>query len=90
MTPYHILVIGGGFTGAATARIMPHCIEVNGSLFIALDDSDMDYKKKFLKVASSVFQPGNFRRAGRRQPNLSPKVIAAVRTPTALRVAGWR
>ncbi len=147
--PYHVLIVGGGFTGAATAhdlalrgfhvtlvergeiasgtsgrchcllhsggrycvndhesavecidenmilrRIMPTCLELNGGLFIALDDSDMAYKDKFLegcRVCGIPAREISGEKARRMEPNLSPAVIAAVEVPDgtfeALRLA---
>ncbi len=147
--PYHILIVGGGFTGAATAhdlalrgfqvtlvergeissgtsgrchcllhsggrycvndhesavecieenmilrRIMPTCLELNGGFFIALNDSDMAYKEKFLAGCEACGIPAHEisgEKARQMEPNLSPKIIAAVEVPDgtfeALRMA---
>ena len=139
MAPAHVLIIGGGFTGAATAhdlalrglsvtvvergeivsgtsgrchcllhsggrycvkdkesavecieenmilrKIMPHCLEVNGGLFVALDDSDMAYKPGFLESCAACgieTRELTGDEARRLEPNLSPAVRAAVWVP---------
>ncbi len=139
MMPYHVIVVGGGFTGAATAhdlalrglrvtlvergeiasgtsgrchcllhsggrycvndkesavecieenmilrKIMPHSLELNGGLFIALNDSDMAYKDKFLQGCAESGIPArelSGEEARRLEPNLNPAVLAAVEVP---------
>jgi glycerol-3-phosphate dehydrogenase len=65
-------------------KIMPHALELNGGLFVALDDSDMDYKPLFIGGCEACGIPyeeltGDQARAI--EPYLSPNVIAAVRVP---------
>jgi glycerol-3-phosphate dehydrogenase len=139
MLPYKIIIIGGGFTGAATAhdlalrgfhvtlleqgeivsgtsgrchcllhsggrycvndqesaiecieentilrKILPHGLETNGGLFVALDDSDLEYKGKFLEGCAAAGIPAkeiSGEQARRLEPNLSPRTLGAVEVP---------
>jgi glycerol-3-phosphate dehydrogenase len=136
---YTVVVIGGGFTGAATAhdlalrglkailvergevgsgtsgrchcllhsggrycvkdqeagrecidenmilrKIMPGELELNDGLFIAITDSDMDYKPLFLdgcRACGIEYQELTPKEALALEPNINPQVKAAVRVP---------
>lgn len=65
-------------------KIMPDCMELNGGLFVALDDSDMDYMPRLVEGCLACEIPhkqltGD--EARRVEPFLSPKVRAAVWVP---------
>ena len=65
-------------------RIVPQCIEANGGLFIAVSESDLEYKPKFLEGAAACGIPAEEispREALRLEPNLNPRLLAAVKIP---------
>lgn len=65
-------------------RITPSALELNGGLFIALDESDLQYKEKFLAACQACGIPHvelTPEQALRLEPSLNPRLLAAVRVP---------
>ncbi len=65
-------------------RINPQCIEYNGGLFVALDESDLDYEEAFAAGAQACHIPIEKvtpEEALRMEPNLNPAVKAAYVVP---------
>ncbi len=65
-------------------RIMPDCMELNGGLFVALNDSDLDYLPPLIEGCKSCGIPHNQltgEEARRLEPHLSPSTKAAVWVP---------
>jgi len=64
--------------------IVPDAIEPNGGLFIAVDESDMEYREKFIKGCEECHIPIREltpKEALRIEPNLNPKLITAFTVP---------
>ena len=139
MTKPHVIIIGAGFTGVATAhdlaqrgfavtvvergdicngtsgrthgllhsggryavkdqesaiecidenlilrKIVPQVIEPNGGLFIALDDSDLEYAKEFVKGCEECHIPIkelSAKEALAVEPNINPRLVLAYEIP---------
>jgi len=67
-------------------RIVPQVIEPNGGLFIALDDSDLEYGERFIEGTQACHIPIEQispQEALRLEPNLNPKLLAAFTVPDA-------
>ncbi|HEC23280.1 MAG TPA: FAD-dependent oxidoreductase [Chloroflexi bacterium] len=65
-------------------KIMPDALELNGGLFVAITDSDMDYKPLFLEGCEACNIPHKELTADealKLEPNLNPEVKAAVWVP---------
>jgi len=65
-------------------KIMPDCMELNGGLFVALNDSDMDYLPKLVEGCKACEIPHRTLtgdEARNLEPYLSPEVQAAVWVP---------
>jgi glycerol-3-phosphate dehydrogenase len=65
-------------------KIMPHALELNDGLFIAITDSDMEYKPKFIagcEACGIEYQELTAEEALALEPNINPQVKAAVRVP---------
>lgn len=65
-------------------RIMPDVLELNDGLFVALDESDLQYKKPFLEACEVCGIPAQEitpEAALRLEPRLNPNLLAAVRVP---------
>jgi glycerol-3-phosphate dehydrogenase len=65
-------------------KIMPDALELNDGLFIAINDSDMDYKDKFIAGCEGCHIPWEEltpQQALAIEPNLNPELKAAVRVP---------
>jgi len=65
-------------------RIMPCRLELNGGLFVALDDEDLAYKEAFLEACGKCGIPVreiSVRRALEMEPRLNPTIKAAVLVP---------
>ncbi|MCE1252675.1 MAG: FAD-dependent oxidoreductase, partial [Anaerolineae bacterium] len=65
-------------------KIVPQVIEPNGGLFVALDDSDMEYADKFVEGCTACHIPTEELSAAealRLEPNLNPKVLLAYTVP---------
>lgn len=65
-------------------HIMPDNLELNDGLFVALDDSDLAYKDKFIAGCEGChipYQVLSRSQALALEPNLNPKLIEAVRVP---------
>ncbi len=65
-------------------RIAAQCIEPNGGLFVALDDSDLAYADAWLKGAAACGIPATEltpQQALRLEPNLNPRLKAAFLVP---------
>ncbi|MEW6547600.1 MAG: FAD-dependent oxidoreductase [Bacillota bacterium] len=65
-------------------RIMPWAMELNGGMFVALNESDLAYKEQFLDACSRCGIPAQeipVQRALQIEPNLNPKALAAVLVP---------
>jgi glycerol-3-phosphate dehydrogenase len=65
-------------------KIVPQCIEPNGGLFVALDESDLAYAPQFVKGAEECGIPLEELSADaalRLEPNLNPKVKLAYLIP---------
>ena len=73
-------------------RIAPEAIEQNDGLFVALDDSDMDYRPMFLERCGQCGIPAEEltpAQAMAIEPRLSPDLKAAIRVPDAT-LDAWR
>ena len=65
-------------------RIMPDCMELNGGLFVALNDSDLDYLPLLVEGCQSCGIPYHEltgEQAHRLEPHLSPLTRAAIWVP---------
>ncbi len=65
-------------------KITPQCIEFNGGLFVALDENDLDYGKKFVEGAQRCHIPIEQlspQEALRLEPNLNPGILTAFTIP---------
>ena len=65
-------------------KITPQCIEPNGGLFVALDDRDLAYRPLFIQgmeACNIPFEEITVAEALRLEPNLNPKVLAAIKVP---------
>jgi glycerol-3-phosphate dehydrogenase len=65
-------------------KIMPGAMELNDGLFIAINDSDMEYKPLFIegcKACGIEYQELTPEEALALEPNINPQVKAAVRVP---------
>ncbi|MBI4758258.1 MAG: FAD-dependent oxidoreductase, partial [Chloroflexi bacterium] len=63
-------------------KIMPDALELNDGLFIAITDSDMDYKDKFIVGSDACHIPWEEltpQQALAIEPNLNPSLKAAIR-----------
>jgi glycerol-3-phosphate dehydrogenase len=66
------------------ARIVPEVLELNGGLFVAVDESDLAYKDTFLQACAQCHIPTRdltVAEARELEPALSPKTLAAVEVP---------
>jgi glycerol-3-phosphate dehydrogenase len=73
-------------------HIAPGSFEENGGLFVALDDSDLAYREKFIQACRDCGIPTEDMppaHARQREPRLNPNLLAAVRVPDAVMDA-WR
>ena len=65
-------------------KIMPHALELNDGLFIALNEEHLNYRETFLEacagcgIPAEEIAPGEARQ---REPGLNGKLLAAVRIP---------
>lgn len=65
-------------------RIARQCIEANGGLFVALDESDLAYKPRFVEGALACGIPVEEltpQQALRMEPGLNPRLLSAVWVP---------
>jgi glycerol-3-phosphate dehydrogenase len=65
-------------------KIMPECMELNGGLFVALDDSDMDYLPKLVEGCQTCEIPHKqmtSEEARHLEPYLNPELKAALWVP---------
>jgi glycerol-3-phosphate dehydrogenase len=65
-------------------KIMPHALELNGGLFVAFDDADMDYKPLFIegcKTCGIPYEELTGDQARAIEPYLSSDAIAAMVVP---------
>ncbi len=65
-------------------RIVPQCIEFNGGLFVALNDSDLEFSPRFEQAAQACHIPIEKlspQQALRLEPNLNPSVCLAYTVP---------
>jgi glycerol-3-phosphate dehydrogenase len=65
-------------------RIMPGAFELNDGLFVAVDESDLAFKERFLQGCSAAGIPAREitpARALQIEPNLNPRLLAAVQVP---------
>jgi glycerol-3-phosphate dehydrogenase len=65
-------------------RIVPQVIEPNGGLFIALDESDLAYRETFIEGCQTChipFKELTPQEALKMEPNINPKVLAAILVP---------
>jgi len=65
-------------------RINPQCIEFNGGLFVALDESDLAYAPEFEQGAQQCgidIEKITPQKALQLEPNLNPKLLAAYTVP---------
>jgi glycerol-3-phosphate dehydrogenase len=65
-------------------KIASHCIEPNGGYFIGLNDSDVEYSKKFLEGAAACGIPTkeiSVSELLKVEPQINPKVIKAYSVP---------
>jgi glycerol-3-phosphate dehydrogenase len=73
-------------------RIMPHALEMNDGLFVALDDEDYAFKEKFLAGCEECRIPAreiSVHDALRIEPFLNPHIKAAVQVPDGV-FEPWR
>lgn len=65
-------------------RIMPDCLELNGGLFVAVTEADLEFKETFLSGCAACHIPAadlSIHRARAMEPFLNPDVLAAVLVP---------
>jgi glycerol-3-phosphate dehydrogenase len=65
-------------------KIMPGAMELNDGLFVAVDESDLAFKSQFLEGCAAAHIPAReipIERALQIEPNLNPKILAAVQVP---------
>jgi glycerol-3-phosphate dehydrogenase len=65
-------------------RIWPHAMECNGGLFVALSEEDLAYRESFLAGCAACGIPARevtVDQARALEPNLNPKILAAVLVP---------
>lgn len=68
----------------ALRHIMPDILERNGGLFVALNESDLEFKARFLQGCAECGIPAreiSVDQARRMEPFLNPEVLAAVEVP---------
>lgn len=73
-------------------RIMPHALELNDGLFVALDEEDLAFKELFLAGCEESHIPAReipVARALQLEPFLNPKIKAAVQVPDGV-FEPWR
>lgn len=73
-------------------RIMPHALEMNDGLFVALDDEDYAFKEKFLAGCEECHIPAreiSVKQAVQLEPFLNPNIKAAVQVPDGV-FEPWR
>lgn len=73
-------------------RIMPHALEMNDGLFVALDDQDYAFKEQFLAGCEECHIPAReipVAQALKLEPFLNPKIKAAVQVPDGV-FEPWR
>ncbi len=73
-------------------RIMPHALEMNDGLFVALDDQDYAFKERFLAGCEACHIPAReipVAQALKIEPFLNPKIKAAVQVPDGV-FEPWR
>lgn len=73
-------------------RIMPHALELNDGLFVALDDQDYAFKETFLAGCEECHIPAReipVAEALKIEPFLNPKIKAAVQVPDGV-FEPWR
>ncbi len=73
-------------------RIMPHALEMNDGLFVALDDEDMAFKELFLAGCEECHIPAReipVELALKIEPFLNPKIKAAIQVPDGV-FEPWR
>jgi glycerol-3-phosphate dehydrogenase len=65
-------------------RIMPDALELNGGLFVALNEQDLAFRDKFVAGCEACHIPYReipVARALQLEPHLNPKLLAAVQVP---------
>ncbi len=65
-------------------RIMPHAIELNDGLFVAVEESDLEFKPLFLDGCARAGIPARelgVKEALAIEPYLNPRILAAVQVP---------
>jgi glycerol-3-phosphate dehydrogenase len=65
-------------------RIVPHCIEPNGGLFVALNDSDLAYGEEFIdgcKASGIPYEELTAEQSLRLEPALNPRLLASFLVP---------
>ena len=65
-------------------KIVPHCIEPNGGLFVALNESDLAYGKEFVEgcIASGIpYEELTAEQTLRLEPALNPSLLASFLVP---------
>lgn len=73
-------------------RIMPHALELNDGLFVALNDEDYAFKEKFLAGCEECHIPArelSVKQALQIEPFLNPNIKAAVQVPDGV-FEPWR
>ena len=94
---YDVIVIGGGATGAGTARdcacikenmilrkVASHCVEENDGLFITLPEDDLAYQATFVKSCQEAGINAEIidpELAKRMEPSVNPTIVGAVKVP---------
>lgn len=69
---------------AILRKIVPEVIEPNGGLFVAITESDLAYKETFIQGCEACGIPVDeitTQEALRLEPNLNPKILAALMVP---------
>ena len=67
---------------ALMRKLMPGILELNGGLFVALNEEDLSYKDAFLEACAQAGVPAEeipVQEALRLEPNLNPRILAAVK-----------
>ncbi|MGQ9515829.1 MAG: FAD-dependent oxidoreductase [Anaerolineae bacterium] len=67
---------------ALMRKLMPGILELNGGLFVALNEEDLSYKEAFLEACAQAGVPAEeipVHEALRLEPNLNPRILAAVK-----------
>jgi len=67
---------------ALMRKLMPDIMELNGGLFVALNEEDLSYRERFLEACANSGVPAEeitVKEALALEPNLNPTILAAVK-----------